>query len=174
MKTRNIHKIIQAALFAAITCIATMVVHIPVPATGGYLNLGDAAVLLGALLLGPAYGFAAGGVGSMLADLLSGYAQYAPGTLIVKGICALLAGILWKKLSAMPHWNRLAALITACTVAELFMVLGYFFYEAMVLGYGLAALAAVPGNALQAAAGIVLAVPVYWHLPPLNHTFDKT
>ena len=164
MKTRNIHKIIQAALFAAITCIATMVVHIPVPATGGYLNLGDAAVLLGALLLGPAYGFAAGGVGSMLADLLSGYAQYAPGTLIVKGICALLAGILWKKLSAMPHWNRLAALITACTVAELIMV----------LGYGLAALAAVPGNALQAAAGIVLAAPVYWHLPPLNHTFDKT
>ena len=37
-KTR---KLVYAALFAALTCVMTMIVKIPVPATGGYVNLGD-------------------------------------------------------------------------------------------------------------------------------------
>ena len=54
-------KLVLAALFAAMCCAATMLIHIPVPATNGYINLGDAMVLLAALLLGPVYGAAAGG-----------------------------------------------------------------------------------------------------------------
>ena len=42
-KTR---KLVYAALFAALTCVMTMIVKIPVPATGGYVNLGDCVVLL--------------------------------------------------------------------------------------------------------------------------------
>ena len=164
MKNRHLRKTVQAALFAALTCIATMLIQIPVPSTGGYLNLGDAVILLGALLLGPAYGFAAGGLGSMLADLLSGYAQYAPGTLVVKGLCALVAALLWKKLSAVFPRTPVATLAAACASAELVMVFGYFVYEAFLLGYGIAAIAAVPGNLIQGAAGVILAVPLFWQL----------
>ena len=76
--------LVMAGLFAALGCAATMVLQVPSP-TGGYLNLGDAVVLLGAYLLGPVYGAVAGGVGPALADLLSGYTAYVPGTLVIKG-----------------------------------------------------------------------------------------
>ena len=67
--------LVQAGALAALSCAATMVLRIPSP-TGGYLNLGDAVVLLGAYLLGPAWGALAGGIGPALADLLAGYAAY--------------------------------------------------------------------------------------------------
>ena len=79
-KTR---KLVYAALFAALTCVMTMIVKIPVPATGGYVNLGDSVVLLAGWVLGPMYGGAAAGLGSMLADLVSGYPLYAPGTFVI-------------------------------------------------------------------------------------------
>ena len=45
MKTKNAtQKIAVAALLAALTCVATMVIKIPSPMKG-YLNLGDCVVL---------------------------------------------------------------------------------------------------------------------------------
>lgn len=73
----------MTALFAALGCVATTVIKVPSP-TGGYMNLGDTAVLLGAYFLGPAYGALAGGIGPALADLLGGYPMYVPGTLLSK------------------------------------------------------------------------------------------
>ena len=64
----SLKKIVLAAMFAALACVATMVINIPIPATGGYINLGDCIVILSGWLLGGAYGAAAGGIGSMLAD----------------------------------------------------------------------------------------------------------
>ena len=52
--------LVMTGLFAALGCVATLVLQIPSP-TGGYLNLGDTVVILGAYLLGPALGAAAGG-----------------------------------------------------------------------------------------------------------------
>ena len=45
--------LVLTAVVAAMACAATLAVQIPSP-TGGYLNLGDAVVLLGAYLLGRA------------------------------------------------------------------------------------------------------------------------
>ena len=47
--------LVLTAVVAAMACAATLAVQIPSP-TGGYLNLGDAVVLLGAYLLGPGWG----------------------------------------------------------------------------------------------------------------------
>ncbi len=157
MKHDKLLHMVLAAVFAAMTCAATMVIHIPIPATDGYINLGDAVVLLGAFLLGPAYGAAAGGIGSMLADLLLGYASYAPGTLIIKGLMALCAALLFRALR-----NRTkAAVLLSSLAGETVMVLGYFAYESTLLGYGLAAAASIAGNAIQGAAGILVGVAVY-------------
>ena len=41
------------------------------------------------------------------------------------------------------------------------MVLGYFAYEALFLGYGMGAVASIPGNAVQGAVGLILGVLVY-------------
>lgn len=70
-------KLVRAAMFCALSCVATMVIRIPSP-MNGYVNLGDCFVLLGGWILGPYYGFLAGGVGSALADFLLGYGHYVP------------------------------------------------------------------------------------------------
>ena len=152
MNDKKIRKLVLAALLAALVCVATMVVQIPSPMQG-YVNLGDCFVLLSGWLLGPWYGFAAGGIGSMLADLFLGYGHYAPGTFVIKGLVALLAALLYEKLGRSP-----AARIASGVVGEIVMVLGYFGYASMLLGKGLAAAASIPGNIFQGTVGLVVGV----------------
>ena len=70
-------KLVISALMASMVCVATIVIKIPIPATGGYINLGDCIVLLSGVVLGPLYGGLAAGLGSALADLLGGYVVFA-------------------------------------------------------------------------------------------------
>lgn len=157
MKHDELVKLVLASVFAALCCVATMLIHIPIPATNGYVNLGDCVVLLGALMLGPLYGMAAGGIGSMLADLLLGYAAYAPGTLVIKGLMALCAALVFR---ALRGKSRFAVTVGALT-GELIMVIGYFAFESTVLGYGLAAAASIPANAIQGVGGMLAGVVAY-------------
>lgn len=141
-------------LFAALGCVGTMVLQVPSP-TGGYMNLGDAVVILGAWLLGPAYGAAAGGVGPAMADLLSGYAVYVPATLVIKAIMALLAAWVYRMLGKR-------GLLLSALAAEVPMVLGYWLFDgalAALSGGGalglclLGSAAGIPSNLVQAAFG---------------------
>lgn len=159
MKTKsNIQKIVISAMFAALTCVATMLIKVPVPATNGYLNLGDGIVILSGWLLGGIYGTAAAGIGSMLADILLAYPAYAPGTLIIKAVCALVAFAVYKMLSGKSH--SLVIRIVSATLAEVCMVLGYFIYESLLLGYGLGAALSIVPNMIQGAGGIIISVAV--------------
>ncbi|MBQ1351093.1 MAG: ECF transporter S component [Oscillospiraceae bacterium] len=157
MKHSKIYEFVLAAMFAALAFAATNIVHIPIPATNGYIHLGDCVVLLGAFLLGPSYGAAAGGIGSALADILSGYALYAPGTFVIKAAVAVVAGLL---MHALSHRTK-AAPVLAGICGEFIMIFGYFVYESIVLGYGLAATGSIAGNAVQAVAGVILSVLLY-------------
>jgi len=159
MKNDNLRRLILAALFAALTYVTTNIIHIPTPGTNGYLNLGDCTVLLGAFVLGPVYGAAAAGIGSMLADLLLGYVAYAPGTLVIKALMAFAAAALFRLLRGRLH--ALPAAILAGVAGELVMVFGYFGFEAVLLGYGPAAAASIPSNLAQGALGIVGSVLLY-------------
>ena len=94
----------MAALMAAMACVATMVIKIPIPATGGYINLGDCIVLLSGIILGPVYGGIAAGLGSALADLLGGYVAFAPATFIIKGLMAVVAALLIRDTSRKKIW----------------------------------------------------------------------
>ena len=130
MNDKKIRKLVLAALLAALVCVATMVVQIPSPMQG-YVNLGDCFVLLSGWLLGPWYGFAAGGIGSMLADIFLGYAHYAPGTLVIKGVMALVAALMYEKMG-----RTATSRIAGGVVSEIIMVLGYFGYASLLLGKG--------------------------------------
>ena len=92
-------KIVMTALFAALACVATMSIRIPTPGTSGYIHPGDAIVILAGIILGPAYGFLAAGIGSCLADLLGGYFVYVPITFAIKGLVALFAALAYKKIA---------------------------------------------------------------------------
>lgn len=141
--------ICRTALFAALTCVATIVIRIPSP-LGGYINFGDCILLVGAWVLGPVGGFAAGALGSALADLFSGYAAYAPATFVIKGVMALTAAFLYKRLPEKP------SKIIGAVIAEIIMIAGYYVFEAFILGYGAeASLVNIPYNAIQGALGII-------------------
>lgn len=151
-------KLVVAALFAALTCVATVLFPIQIP-LGGYVNFGDCIVLLGAWMLGPIYGSLAAGIGSMLADMIFGYFTYAPGTFIIKALVALIASLLFKAMSkkATDKLDFIFRIISSIC-GELIMVIGYFAYEATFLGLGFGAVANIPWNIIQAAFGIIASV----------------
>ena len=152
----NTKKLVMAALMAALTCVATMMITIPSPFKG-YLNLGDCLVLVSGWMLSPLYGFLAAGLGSALADLFSGYVVYAPATFIIKGLMAMVAHygfLLLRKKS-----NQVISRIVSGITAEMVMIFGYFIFECFM--YGIVASAVnIPANGVQGIAGLILGVTV--------------
>lgn len=145
-------KIVMASLISALACVATMIIKIPSPLKG-YLNLGDCVVLLAGWILSPIYGFLAAGIGSALADLLSGYVTYAPVTFLIKGIMALSAFFLFRLIN--KKFADLPSRIFSGIAAETIMALGYFLFEGILYGFAVSAVN-IPANAIQGVAGIFL------------------
>jgi uncharacterized membrane protein len=109
----NTKKIILTGLMMALVTVATMVFIVPVPFTSGYIHLGDSMIFLSVLILGWRYGAVAAGVGSALADLFVGYANWAPWTLCIKGIMALMMGLAIEKCIKSKKNIIFLAMITA-------------------------------------------------------------
>ena len=152
MKKINLRKLVAAALFAALACVATLVIQVPSP-IGGYLNLGDCVVLLCGWLLEPIYGSIAAGLGPALADGISGYVVYAPATFVIKALMALAAYFIGKIFVR----SRYIASLVSGVCAEAVMVLGYFAFEAMFLQLGWGASAGIVSNIVQGITGVICA-----------------
>jgi uncharacterized membrane protein len=141
-------------VMAAVTCALTLVVQFPVPATGGYIHLGDVAANFGALAFGPWLGFLIAGGGMAVADLIAGYAIYAPATLIIHGLQAVVVAFVGRQ-------RKIWLMFVASAAGGAVVVAGYFLYQAVILQMGMAAAAKeVPFNVIQALSGMV-GVPVY-------------
>ena len=147
-KQSFIKRLVYTAAFAALCCIAMWLLVIPLPY--GYFNVGDVFVLLAGWCLGPLFGGLAAGLGSALADVFSGYALYAPATLVIKALMSVLAYYVYrlmKKCVGKPSLDFLPRVVAAIA-AEVVMVLGYFAFDAIL--YGLAGGAAgLFGNTMQ-------------------------
>ncbi|MFV0466521.1 MAG: ECF transporter S component [Lachnospiraceae bacterium] len=183
MKTKTL---VLSALMAALTCVATMIIKIPTP-TFGYIHPGDGFVLLSGILLGPFYGALAAGIGSMFADIFSGYASWAPATFIIKALCAALIGLIYRKFAvgtAISMKRKYLIVLFGGILGEAVMVLGYFLYEtglaafaggtfsAAALASGLAvSLLSIPFNTAQGIIGIVISLllfPIIIRIDPLR------
>ena len=147
-------KLTATALAAALICVVTITVRLPIPAlSGGYINLGDAALYLLAAVLGGLPVALAAAVGSALTDLLVGAAIYAPATFIIKFLMGLIAGgLAWRR-----KFPRFAL---AAVLGGVVMVAGYFLYEALVFGRAYA-LASAPFNLIQAGVCAALACALF-------------
>ena len=158
-KKEKLLKICFSAMFAALICVATMVIRIPSP-LGGYLNFGDCFILVAAWVLGPVYGFAAGGIGSAIADLI-GYPSYAPGTFVIKGCIALAAALIAHAVIKKNRKFQMAGFTLGAVAGELIMVAGYYLFESVIMRMGfIATLENLPANFIQGAAGVVFGVIV--------------
>lgn len=147
-------KIVISSLFAALICVATMLIKIPSPLKG-YINLGDGIVLLAAWILPLPYGLVAAGLGSALADLFSGYVVYAPATFLIKALMAVVAYSSYK-LFAKKMKSTVSRVLSGI-LAEIVMILGYFLFEGILYGF-VPSLVNIPANAVQAVAGIIIGV----------------
>lgn len=153
MSREYLKKLIMAALFAALACVATMIIKVPTPGTEGYINLGDAIVILCGVILGPVWGFLAAGIGSCLADLIGGYFVYVPITFVIKGLVALCAGLVYRAIGKTKT-TRYAGVIDIILVAGGYFVCEYFIY-------GAGAAASIPGNIIQGIGGLVISAILY-------------
>ena len=168
IKTKKVHfmnvqkkstkKLVITSLFSALCAVSTMVAF---PVGFGYVNAGDMIVRLGAFTLSPVQAIAAAGIGSAMADLLLGYAAYAPATLLIKALMAAVAYFLSHRLKKINTPAPIAVTLSA-VCAELCMVFGYLGYEWTMLGYGSAALTSIPANLTQAAFGCVGGILFYY------------
>jgi uncharacterized membrane protein len=147
-----------AAVFAALVFVVTsQIPPIPIPTTSGYFNVGETTIYVAALVFGPIVGVLAGGIGSALSDIYLGYALFAPGTLVIKGVEGFIVGFL------NVHLRRYIKNLSMCATISVLaggleMVAGYFLYEQFIVGY--AAIAEVPFNIVQMLIGLIVAVPV--------------
>jgi len=91
-------KMLGLAIFTALVLVATIAIQLYIPATGGYFNLGESMIYVAAILGGPVVAAVAGGVGAALADVLSAYTVFAPGTLVIKAAEGFVVGYLYAKL----------------------------------------------------------------------------
>lgn len=146
MKSRDLA---LKAVFTALVFVATAILPIPIAATGGYFNFGEAAIYIAALLFGGYVGAFAGGVGSMLADLALGFGSFAPITLVVKGVEGYVVG-------RIGHNASHSAQILALGVGICILVAGYFVAEVAMFGLP-AALSEAPVSVVQGTVGAIIA-----------------
>lgn len=167
MNTQKLRKLITAALLAALTCVATFVIHFPTTG-GGYIHPGDAFVLLTGIILGPIYGPLSAGIGSLLADLLAGAPQFAIVTLIIKALTALVAAFIYKN-------GNIKTVILAGILGGVIVTSGYFIFEYFLYGLAGAAKEIIP-NIVQNVFGIVLApllLPLLLKVPQIKDMMEN-
>ena len=147
-------RVASAAILAGVTTVLTFFAHVPIPRTTGYVHLGDTAVVFAALTLGPFTAAIAGGLGTAVADLLSGVPLWAPISLVVHGLQGLVVGLIGR---VRP--GSTAVGIVAGVAGGLVMIGGYFLGGLPLEGLA-PTVTAVLWNVGQAVAGVLLGIPL--------------
>ncbi|RLE79470.1 MAG: hypothetical protein DRJ36_03315 [Thermoprotei archaeon] len=125
METRDIA---LTSIFTALVAATTLMVQVYIPETKGYFNFGELMVYLTALTLGPKIGAVAGGLGSALADIISGYHIYAPATLVIKGLEGLIVGKASRTLTAKTKHFKVVLALASILVFVSISTVGSLFY----------------------------------------------
>ena len=123
-------QIAYTGLMIAFVFLTTIVFSLYIPATKGFFNIGEAGVYIAAITGGPLVGLMAGGFGSMFADLFLNYPQYAPGTLVIKGLEGLIVGYLSTALEKkfISEVNKIMGLVIGVVISIGVALLGNIFY----------------------------------------------
>ncbi len=184
------YRIVSISILTAVTAVFTLLVRIPVAPTRGYINLGDVAIFFTAFTFGPVTALVSGGLGTAIADLLSGYAQWAPISLIIHGVQGFLAGLIVRtylikvnrdrsgseaEVTFIQQRRRTFAIIGLAGIVGTVVMAGlYFLAGASMYGFG-PALVEVPGNIIQCVVGFtggfLLNKTVVKAYPPVRDLF---
>lgn len=143
-------EIATTALMAALVFVATYLIKIPNPATGGYSHMGDCMIFLGVVLLGKKNGAIAGALGGALSDLLAGAAIWILPTLIIKFVLALIMGTI---IESDPDNRKMQ--LAGAVLGGIFQIVAYTMVKVVLLGAKVA-FASLPNVTIQTTVGVVL------------------
>ncbi len=155
----SLKKIVYTALFAALICVVTAFVKVPLP-VAGYIHLGDVFVFAAAAMLPLPYALVACAIGGAFADLLAGFPSYALVTALAKMIMALTSHILFVR---DKRWLKVVGVVAASAA----MAIVYGVFEAFVYDVPIA-VANLPLNLLQGVVGGAIALPCCAALRRIN------
>ena len=150
MTDKKVREIAITALMAALIFVATFLIKIPNPATGGYSHMGDCMIFLAVVLLGRKNGSLAASIGGALSDFLAGAPVWILPTLIIKYIMAFIMGTIIK---AKPESKKLQ--IIGASVGGLFQIAAYTLAKILLIGL-MPAVLSIPNVSIQTLVGIVL------------------
>ena len=138
-------KIVLTGLTAALAYVVFTFLQIKIPIGGDTqsIHLGNAIVVLGALLLGSLYGGLGGAIGLVIGDLFDPiYILSAPKTFLMKFLIGLIVGFVAHRLGKITHesdpkkyfkWVLLASIAGLLFNAIFDPIIGYF-YKLLILG----------------------------------------
>lgn len=143
-------------LMIALVFLFTMFINLrlPVSINGGLIHLGNVPLFVAALVFGPRTGAIAGGIGMAIFDVSSGWALWAPFTLVIRSVMGYMIGYIADK-NPESFWMRVLAIFCAA----LWMLLGYYVTEVILYGNWLSPLTSIPGNVLQILVASVITLP---------------
>ena len=149
MKKQKIKLMCLAGVFTALVYVFTAYLHIP--SHTGYTHVGDGFIYLAACLLPLPYAAFVGAVGALLADCLTGFTIWAPGSVIIKAVAVLF---FVRKSEKIITLRNALALLPASAVC----IGGYYLYEAIITGNFVAPIAGIPGYITQSVLSSILFV----------------
>ncbi len=159
MRRVQLRTMCLAAILTAVVFVFTAYLHIP--SHTGYTHVGDGFIYLAACLLPLPYAAFVGAVGALLADCLTGFAIWAPGSVVIKVLAVLFFS---RKAKRIVCPRNLLALIPAWAAC----IGGYYLYEVMLVGQWAAPLAGIPGYITQSVLSSGLFVAAGAALDQLN------
>lgn len=144
------------ALWIALTVALSILVHIPIPGSNGFVTITEVGIYSAALLFGPVGGCAVGMLSGGLLDLLLGYPQWLIFSVVIHGIQGYLTG-------KIGYQAKAGRQLIAMLVGTVWMIIGYFAAGWLLYGFG-AGIASIVGNIFQNGIGIVLSYPLIYGL----------
>ncbi|WP_455104493.1 ECF transporter S component [Peptostreptococcus sp.] len=109
MKNKNLAKLTQSAILAALCFVTFTYLQIKIPVPGGdatSIHFGNVFLVLAALLIGGVYGGLAGAIGMTIADIMDPvYILVAPKTFVLKLCIGLIVGLFAHKIGRINHTN---------------------------------------------------------------------
>lgn len=160
MKSKKIKLVCISGVLTALVFVITAYLHIPT--NNGYIHVGDGLIYLAACILPQPYAIAVGAVGALLADCLTGFAVWAPGSVVIKAVTALLFSNKGKRIMSLH--NFIAMIFAAVICAG-----GYYLYESLLYGNFVAPLAGIVASLVQSAASSALFVVIGLAIDKMNY-----
>ena len=181
MERVKMQKMVMTGMFAALSYVVFTFLQIKITLPGGdatSIHLGNAVCVLGALILGGAWGGVGGAIGMTIGDLMDPvYIVYAPKTFVLKLCIGLVTGLVAHHIAKIDesHDNayvlRWSAIAAACGLLfnVIFDPLVGYWYKRIILGRAAAELTLawnVTSTSINAVLSVVVATMVYMALRP--------